>query len=358
MGLIKLVYPLPTNRQPLTITDNMYGTVTLNPKSEGLLIDLIKSPSFQRLKEVHQHGISSVCGLLPGEPVNRFDHSVGAMLLVRKLGASLEEQAAALLHDVAHTALSHVVDNVFDRVVHEKDKMHFLDQTDLPDIITAHGFNPEHIFEETNFSLLERDAPSLCADRVDYGCRDSVAFGFLTQVDAKEISDDLVDYQGEMCFQSQTLARKLADVYMKSDAFAWSNPTHGALYYYAANTIREAFKEKELEFDGLWTDADNVFWTKMVESMVPNVRELASKVNKDIRAVDPNTPAQAGSQFIEYLPIKSKARVLDPMVLLGPEDGSNRRRKLSEVDSEYKINLEVYRESKREEKTWRIEKLL
>lgn len=124
------------------------------------------------------------------------------------------------------------------------------------------------------------------------------------------------------------------------------------------STIREAFKEKELEFDGLWTDADNVFWTKMVESMVPNVRELASKVNKDIRAVDPNTPAQAGSQFIEYLPIKSKARVLDPMVLLGPEDGSNRRRKLSEVDSEYKINLEVYRESKREEKTWRIEKLL
>jgi HD superfamily phosphohydrolase len=34
------------------------------------------------------------------------------MLLVRRLGASLEEQIAALLHDVSHTAFSHVIDSV------------------------------------------------------------------------------------------------------------------------------------------------------------------------------------------------------------------------------------------------------
>jgi hypothetical protein len=35
--------------------------------------------------------------------VTRYEHSVGAMLAVRRLGGNLEAQASALLHDVAHT---------------------------------------------------------------------------------------------------------------------------------------------------------------------------------------------------------------------------------------------------------------
>ena len=36
------------------------------------------------------------------------------MLLIKKLGGSVEEQIAGLLHDVSHTAFSHVIDYVFD----------------------------------------------------------------------------------------------------------------------------------------------------------------------------------------------------------------------------------------------------
>ena len=35
-------------------------------------------------------------------------------------------QASALLHDVAHTALSHVMDFVYGYVVHEADKMEYM----------------------------------------------------------------------------------------------------------------------------------------------------------------------------------------------------------------------------------------
>lgn len=60
------------------------------------------------------------------------------MLLVRKAGGSLESQAAALLHDVAHTALSHVADNVYGYVVHEEDKMEYLNETSVPEILDRH----------------------------------------------------------------------------------------------------------------------------------------------------------------------------------------------------------------------------
>lgn len=60
------------------------------------------------------------------------------MLLVRSAGGSVEAQASALLHDIAHTALSHVIDGVFGYVVHEDDKMEYLwayddQEEDAPD---------------------------------------------------------------------------------------------------------------------------------------------------------------------------------------------------------------------------------
>lgn len=76
--------------------------------TEPVLIELLLSEPVQRLKHVLQHGITGLIGLTPRPAVDRHEHSVGAMLLVRAAGGTIEAQAAALLHDVAHTALSHV----------------------------------------------------------------------------------------------------------------------------------------------------------------------------------------------------------------------------------------------------------
>lgn len=105
------------------IDDKIHGAYTI---TEPVLVDLLLSKPIDRLKRVLQHGISSLVGLTPLPAVTRYEHSVGAMLLVRAAGGSVEAQAAALLHDVAHTSLSHVVDGVFGYVVHEDDKMEYL----------------------------------------------------------------------------------------------------------------------------------------------------------------------------------------------------------------------------------------
>ena len=108
--------------------------------------------------------------------------------------------------------------------------------TTIPAILSKHGLIPEDIFEEANYPLLELPAPAVCADRLDYGIRDSLSFGFLTLSEAKSIAQDLrVSSEGRFCFKSLKWARKLSEAYMQSDEFAWSNPLHSVLYTYAVS---------------------------------------------------------------------------------------------------------------------------
>ncbi len=92
----------------MIIYDDIYGEFEV----EKVLEELIFSDPVQRLKGIHQGGASYLVNQKWNE--TRLDHSIGVMLLIRKLGGSLEEQIAGLLHDVSHTAFSHVIDFVFE----------------------------------------------------------------------------------------------------------------------------------------------------------------------------------------------------------------------------------------------------
>ena len=102
---------------------------------------------------------------------------MGVMLLLHKLGASVEEQVAGLLHDVPHTAFSHVIDFVFRTEKHNFHELHHervIMGSEIQGILDKHGFDVKRILDEHKFPLLEKDLPDLCADRVDYTLRDSV----------------------------------------------------------------------------------------------------------------------------------------------------------------------------------------
>src|SRR5436190_23051682 len=87
--------------------DRVYGDVAIE---EPGILDLIGSPTFERLKGVRQAGPSALT--FPFKNVTRFEHSLGVFLLLRRLGADRREQVAGLLHDISHTAFSHAVDFV------------------------------------------------------------------------------------------------------------------------------------------------------------------------------------------------------------------------------------------------------
>ncbi|WP_394530364.1 HD domain-containing protein [Priestia aryabhattai] len=127
----------------LTLYDELYG----NFEAEGVLLELIQSDPVQRLKGIYQGGASRFVN----EKWNttRYDHSVGAMMLVHRLGGSLEEQIAALLHDVSHTAFSHVIDYVLEQKeenYHEMIYEQIVTGSSIPSILTSAGLNWRDIY--------------------------------------------------------------------------------------------------------------------------------------------------------------------------------------------------------------------
>jgi len=155
----------------MEISDSLYGNFKI---SENVLEELVNGKSIQRLKGISQFGIPE--GYFHRKNFSRYEHSIGVFLLLRKLNASLEEQIAGLLHDVSHTAFSHVIDWVLGDPTKEdyQDLNHLkiISNSEIPKILKKHSFDYERISQLESFPLLERESPSLCADRVDYSLRE------------------------------------------------------------------------------------------------------------------------------------------------------------------------------------------
>lgn len=239
----------------MKINDVVYGEEEIN---ESVLVDLIISKSVQRLKGISQFGMPDEYYYKKG--FSRYEHSLGVMILLRRLNASLEEQIAGLLHDVSHTAFSHVVDWVIGdptkQDYQDKNHINFISNSEIPKILEKYGFNYESVSGIENFSLLEKEAPSLCADRVDYTLRELVIEGKKELV--KKIFSDLSQIYGQIIFKNKEFAKIFGLEYVRCQNEHWAGSEARARYYILSKILRKAIKIKILSLSDLEKTDDYV----------------------------------------------------------------------------------------------------
>lgn len=197
----------------MIINDPLYGTYQV----DRVLAALINSRPVQRLKGIHQGGASYLVN--PAWNVTRFDHSIGVMLLIKRLGGSLEEQIAGLLHDISHTAFSHIIDFVMDNEkedYHERIFHEVVINSELPLILKTYGYNCEEIMmDDSKWTLLEQPAPELCADRVDYTLRDMYTYSNISLADVEAFLQNLIVIDGKMYLNKLEIAEWFVELYYK-----------------------------------------------------------------------------------------------------------------------------------------------
>ena len=250
----------------MVIKDRLYGKVRVD---SAAIIELIDSAPLQRLKGIGQFGIPDEYYHKKG--FSRYDHSVGVMLLLKRLGASEEEQIAGLLHDVSHTAFSHTIDFVVGEGGAEsyQDEQHenYVKNTEIPGILKQHGYAMERIIDYHHFGLLERDTPDLCADRVDYSLREFPDDAMRTCLAALAAKDNRI------VFINQTAAHMFARNYLKLQSEHWGGAEAVARYRIFADVLRQALKEDLVTMADLWHDDDFV------------MHKLTQSPNKEIQRI-------------------------------------------------------------------------
>ncbi len=302
-----------------------YGTIEVN---EPVILELIASKPMQRLKGVHQYGVSYYT--THREEYNRFDHSIGVFAILRMKGASLHEQIAGLLHDVSHTVFSHTGDYVFNATSHQdsyQDDVHswFLQKYGVSDILKKYGIKTEQVIHKSGkFLALEQELPDLCADRIDYNLQGSFFQGFLTKEEIKEIVDDLQFIEGRWVSAKPELMKKMVRFSLHMTKECWGSPDNYLQSKWLAEVIHRAINLGKISQEDIHFGEDKTNWEKLNKISDPivqnrfnqifNAKEQFSLVNKSEADLHP----------------KMKFRGVDPWIKKG-----NTIVRLTTLDSEF-----------------------
>ncbi len=175
--------------------DPLHGAIALNRADpiESLLIQLVDTPAFQRLRRIRQLGLASLT--FHGAEGSRFTHSLGVMAIARRAFDRIAKRypqlqpyravvlCAALLHDIGHGSFSHTSEEIFGGHHEHWSRKILRESPDLQSLLNSHSPDLvneiEQVFTHTHPIPLvwQLISSQLDCDRLDYLLRDSYFTG-------------------------------------------------------------------------------------------------------------------------------------------------------------------------------------
>lgn len=306
------------------LKDFVYKEVEID---EPVLSELLHSPTVLRLKGITQAGVPQQFNSI--ETYDRYEHSVGVMLLLKRLGCSTEEQVAGLLHDISHLAFSHVAEWVFqeegstEESLNETMTQRFLDESELKGLLEKYDHATAKISDFSNYPILKKGMPDLNADRVDYSLREIGKW--IDPALPSEVIDDLVLRENTIVFQTPEVALKYSLGFLNLQQNYWGSYDSVMRYHLFSTVLRKMVHSKVLTMeDFLGEEAPIV--KRIAEQTDPEITSLLSMLEqKDL----------TGYQGTVGQKVRKKFRYIDPLVMTGSD-----LTRLTKLSTEYKSALE------------------
>ena len=150
----------------------------------------------------------------------RFEHSLGAALIVWHFTHDEKQAAAALLHDIATPVFAHVVDflrgDYLSQTATESGTASLIrSSAEIGGILRSLGLRAEDVEDYHRYPVADNEPPRLSADRLDYTLGNAVNFSLASVEELTEIFSDLrvgVNEYGEteLVFQDAKKAARFA----------------------------------------------------------------------------------------------------------------------------------------------------
>lgn len=178
-----------------TYHDPLHGAITLDRQDpvEALLIEIIDTPAFQRLRRIRQLGAASLT--FHGAESSRFTHALGVMEITRQAFDLLLEVhpylqphratvlCAALLHDVGHGPFSHTAEEIFETHHEDWTQRIVCEAPAIQTLIAGHdpyltkAIESVYVHKHPVPVVWQLVSSQLDCDRLDYLMRDSYFTG-------------------------------------------------------------------------------------------------------------------------------------------------------------------------------------
>jgi len=260
----------------IRVSDLIYGNFSL----PMIFNDLIQSKAVQRLGKIHHSG--AIFLVNPEICHSRLEHSIGVMLLIKTLGGTELEQIAGLLHDISHTAFSHVGDYVVDNkneTYHEQLFTEVLANSEIPAILEKFGYSITQIVTG-RFTILEQPLPCLCADRLDYTLRDSVHARLITRQEASAFVKSVTIEENKIVVKDKESAIWIDQLFERLNRELFNAPLYVYANQHLGMLIRELIDKGEIRQTDLLKD-DTYLLNKLRSTSYGNDAVKAIKQRRD-----------------------------------------------------------------------------
>ncbi|NCP72058.1 HD domain-containing protein [archaeon] len=278
------------------IKDPVYGSFKI---TEPVLIALLKSKVILRLKEIRQQGLPKKWHY--GIEFSRYEHSVGVLLLLEKFNAPLKEKIAGLLHDASHMAFSHL----YDYLLENQEEAHgdnifygFLKKDkEIIKIFKKYKISLEEISDFKNYPLLERDAPDLCADRLDYTFREFYYYK-KDKNTLERMVNDLIVVENEIIFNTKKSALNFYKNYKYFAENHWGGKLHMYKYNLFIDLLKKALSEKIIYLRDFYKTDDYII-KKIKKFKDPLVSFTINKLkNKNLKVPEDYSAFSGKKRFV------------------------------------------------------------
>ena len=313
------------------------NTDTMASHEADLVLALLDSPALDRLKSINQYGPIQIVDSQGhnSESYTRYDHSLGVYYLLNRFGAPFPEQISGLLHDVSHSAFSHVSDYLFsehsagDPEYHDSQFVHFANTYGIAPILARYQLSAQTVAPKGNryFPRLERPLPELAADRLDYLLQGAARRNLLSTGQVETILSDLMfDPPTEHWYVSNVnSARLIGDASIVLNRTIFATAWGRVLYQWAAKAVNELLQSKAISSDDLfYTMGDQELWQVILQNS--QSQTLAGQMQTawyKVREV-----SSPGTDTVTFENVR--CRITDPRV-----GSATRWQRLSQLDNDY-----------------------
>uniref|UniRef100_A0A3Q2E1K2 HD domain-containing protein n=1 Tax=Cyprinodon variegatus TaxID=28743 RepID=A0A3Q2E1K2_CYPVA len=331
LGLECRTSGIPMNKgNEMIFKDPIHGTIELHP----LLVKIIDTPQFQRLRNIKQLG--AVSYVYPGATHSRFEHSIGVAYLAGEILKSIREkqqdlgitdwdvlcvQIAALCHDLGHGPFSHMFDLMFipkarqDITITHEDLSkqmfdHLMENND--GLLKYMNYRPPSNPSEKRYILYEivsNKRNKIDVDKWDYFVRDCHYLGMKNSFDHERLikSARACEVAGEFTIHCDypyqhkvncAIERMINDAFLKADKHL----------SFGGKTLSTAIEDM-----GAYTKLTDTIFDQILNSTSQTLREardiLKRIVRRDLYYCLGEFPSRRSQQVIEVCLFECKCKI-------------------------------------------------